>query len=118
MADEESERDRRDDRYVTRREFVLMTRSLEEQLHQLQASLARMDTHGTAVTNERFKRFDDRVMVLTKSIEETRDERADQVHELKADARALRLVIRGAIITFASSIALQVFIYFLNKASG
>lgn len=90
-----------------------------------------MDVNGTAMTKERFIRIEDQFTSINRTLGEFKDEwekdlseikssikecaSGSALQEIKDDAKTLRLTIRGAIITFATSIAIQVFIYFLLR---
>jgi hypothetical protein len=81
------------------------------------ARVERMDLEGTALTREVLRRFEDRIDGFRddlKNMKTALDSKAsaEAVQDLKDEHRSLQLILRGGVVTFATSIAVQIFVYF------
>lgn len=80
-------------------ETPVASRALAE-FRELEDIVRRMDVEGTHATNLRFRGLE------------------EDVHEIRDDAKGLRMTVRSALITAAASIAVQIIVFLALRAGS
>lgn len=77
---------------------------LVAELHEIRTKVSEMDVRGTAVTQERIGRIQDAVQVVSKKLDEYKEDVDDRFDKIDEWQTSIRTTMRSALITAALSI--------------